>query len=109
MLGGSGGMLHRENFDKNCAIWCNLGVPKNVITILKINNFKVTKSTTTELNCHIVLSDHRRCVCYMQMIRFRTEKGGLGDIPPEAEENFKNQTIYFFFCLLVGLPRSTKL
>ena len=35
MLRGSGGMLPRENFDKNGAIWCNLGVPKNVITILK--------------------------------------------------------------------------
>ena len=47
MLGGSGGMLPREEFDKNGAIWCSLGVLKNEITILKINNFKVTKSTTT--------------------------------------------------------------
>ena len=39
MLGGPG-----ENFDKNRAVWCNLGVPKYVITILKINTFKVTKS-----------------------------------------------------------------
>ena len=43
MLGGSGGMLPRENFDKNGAIWCNLGVPKYAITNLKISNFKVTK------------------------------------------------------------------
>ena len=55
MLGGSGGMLPLENFDKNSAIWDNLGIPKYVITILKINNFKVTKSTTTEFNCHIFL------------------------------------------------------
>ena len=47
MLGGSGGMHPLENFDKNGAIWCNLGVPKYVITILKSNNFKVTKSKTT--------------------------------------------------------------
>ena len=47
--GGPGACSLGENFDKNGAIWCNLGVPKNVITILKINNFKVTTSTTTEL------------------------------------------------------------
>ena len=86
MLGGSGGMLPRENFDKIGAIWCNLGIPKNVITILKINNFKVTKSTTTELNCHIFLPDQCRCVCYMKMIRFRTEKGGLEGYPPRSRK-----------------------
>ena len=32
MLGRSGGMLPRENFDKNGVIWCNVGVPKYVIT-----------------------------------------------------------------------------
>ena len=72
MLGGSGGMLPRENFDKMSGIWCNLGVPKYVFTILKINNFKVTKPTTTEINCHIFLSDQRRCACYSKMIRYRT-------------------------------------
>ena len=72
MVGGSGGMLPRDNFDKMSAIWCNLDVPKYVFTILKINNFKVTKSTTTELNCHIFLSDESRCACYTKMIRFRT-------------------------------------
>ena len=45
--GGPGACSPRENFDKNSTIWCNLGIPKYVITILKINNFKVTKSTTT--------------------------------------------------------------
>ena len=59
MLGGSGGaggslgMLPQENFDKNGAMWCNLSVPKYAITKLKINNFKVNKSTTTKVNCHI--------------------------------------------------------
>ena len=84
-------MLPREKFDKNGAIWCNLSIPKNVNAILKINNFKVTKSTTTELNCHISLSDEHRCMCYMKMIRFRTE----------AEENFKKQTkwkLFLYFC-----------
>ena len=42
-------MVPRENFDKNGAFWCNLGVPKYAITKLKINNFKVIKSTTTKL------------------------------------------------------------
>ena len=44
VLGGSGGMLPREIFEKNGAIWCNLGVPKSAITKLKFNNFKVYKS-----------------------------------------------------------------
>ena len=39
--------------DKNGAIWCNLGIPKYAITKLKISNFKVNKSTTTKVNCHI--------------------------------------------------------
>ena len=43
MLGGSGGMLPRENFDKSGAIWHNLGLPKYAITKLKINNLKVNK------------------------------------------------------------------
>ena len=80
MLGGSGGMLPREIFDKNGAIWCIFGVPKYVITILKINNFKVTKSTTTELNCHI-FSGQCRCARYTKMIRFRTSKGFWGASP----------------------------
>ena len=46
-------MLPRENFDKNGAICCNMGVPKYAITKLKISNFKVNKSTTTKVNCHI--------------------------------------------------------
>ena len=46
-------MLPQENFDKNGAIRCNLDVPKYAITKLKISNFKVNKSTTTKVNCHI--------------------------------------------------------
>ena len=53
MLGGPGGMLPGENFDKNGAIWCNMGVPKYAITKLKISNFKVNKSTSTKVNRHI--------------------------------------------------------
>ena len=41
----------RARGDKNGAIQCNLGVPKYAITKLKINNFKVNKSTTTKDNC----------------------------------------------------------
>ena len=50
--GVRGGMLPREIFDKNGAIWCNLGVPKYAITKVKINHFKVNKSTRTKVNCH---------------------------------------------------------
>ena len=50
--GRSGGMLPREFFDKNGAIWCNLGVQKYAITKVKINHFKVNKSTTTKVNCY---------------------------------------------------------
>ena len=46
-------MLPLENLDKNGAIWCNLGVPKSAITKLKISTFKVNKSITTKVNCHI--------------------------------------------------------
>ena len=86
-------MLPRENFDKNGAIWCNLGVPKSAITKLKINNFKVNKSTTTKL---IAISpppppprDQARCTCYTRINAFGIYKGGRGGgaIPPEAEEN----------------------
>ena len=65
MLGGSRGMLPRENFDKNGAIWCNLDLPKYVITYLKISNFKVTKLTTTKLNWHIFsLRPTQMCMLY---------------------------------------------
>ena len=50
MLGGFGGMLPREDFDKNGAIWCNLGVPKYAITKLKISNFKIIAN----LNVHVL-------------------------------------------------------
>ena len=46
-----------EKFDKNGAIWCNVGVPKYVITNRKTNNFKVTKSATTKHNRHMFHSD----------------------------------------------------
>ena len=100
MLGGSG-MLPRENFDKNGAIWCNLGVPKYAITKLKINNFKVKQSTTTKVNCHI-FPEVNLDVGYTKSNTFRSYKGVWGAIPPEAEEIFKNQTkwrlfLYFFY------------
>ena len=57
MLGGSRGMLPRENLDKNGAIWCNVGVPKYAITNRKTNNFKVTKSTTTKHNRDMIHSN----------------------------------------------------
>ena len=47
--GGSGGMLPREIFDKNGAIWCNLGIPKYAITKVKINHFKVINQQQPKL------------------------------------------------------------
>ena len=102
-------MFPSENFDKNSAIWCNLGIPKYVISILKINNFKVTKSTTTEINCHIFsptnIDVHAILkLCYLELKR---GVGGwwLPPPPPEAEEFFKNQTkwrLFLYFFLLFG-------
>ena len=95
-------MLHRENFDKNGAMWCNLSVPKYAITKLKINNLKVNKSPTTKVNSHIFSSGQSSCTCYTKINTFRIYKGGLGGLsPPEAEEILKNQTkwrlfLYFF-------------
>ena len=57
MLAGSGGMLPRENFDKNGAIWCNVCIPKYVITNRKTNNFRVAKSTIAKDNRHMFHSD----------------------------------------------------
>ena len=54
---GPGGMLPREKFDKNGAIWCNVVVPQFAITNRKTNNFKVTESTTTKHNRHMFHSD----------------------------------------------------
>ena len=51
MLGNGGpGTCSLWKNDKNGAIWRNMGVPKYVITNLKINNVKDNKSTTTKLN-----------------------------------------------------------
>ena len=106
-------MLPRENFDKNGEIWCNLGVPKYVITILKINNFKVTKSTTTEFNCHI-FSQLNVDVHAILNFLVKNLKGGSGWLSPQKQKNFfKNRTKWrlflYFFCFLAGLPRSPKL
>ena len=90
MLGGLGGMLPRENFDKNGAIWCNLG-SKYVITILKINNFKVTKSTTTEFNCHNFSPTNLDVHAILNLLDLELKRGsgggggGGGLSPPEAE------------------------
>ena len=80
------GMLHRENLDKNGAIWCNLGVPKSAITKLKINNFNVSKSTTTKVNCHISLRDQSRCTCYTRINTFGIYKGVWGAIPQKQKK-----------------------
>ena len=105
-------MLPRENFDKNGAIWCNLGVPKYAITKLKISNFKVNKSINQQQQKIIATLFHEvisRCTCYTKKNTFRIYKGGLGGgaIPLEAEEILKNQTkwrLFPFFMLFGKAP-----
>ena len=48
-----------EKNDKNGAIWCNLGVPKYVITNLKSTILRI-RTKTTKLNCHIFVLDRSR-------------------------------------------------
>ena len=79
-------MLPRENFDKNGAIWCNLGVPKYAITKLKINNFKLKQSTTTKLIA-IFTRDVNLDVRYTKRNTFRSYKGGLG-LSPQKQKKF---------------------
>ena len=95
-------MLPRENFDKNSAIWCNLGIPKYVITILKINDFKVSKSTTTKFNCHIFSPTNIDVHVILKLFDLELKRGA---IPPEAEDFFKNQTkwrLFLFFAFWQG-------
>ena len=108
MLGGSGGMLSLENFDKNSAIWCNLGIPKYVITILKINNFKVTKSTTTEFNCYIFFPTNIDVHAIVKLFNFELKRGVWGSRRIFKKSN-KMEVFPLFFCFLAGLPRSPKL
>ena len=85
MLGGSGGML-RENFDKKPCRLVQSGRSRYVITILKINTFKVTKSTTTELNCHIFSQINVNVHAIRKWLELELKRGVWGAIPPEAED-----------------------
>ena len=82
-------MLPREKFDKNGAIWSNLGILKYAITKLKINNFKVKQSTTTKVNCHF-FPEVNVDVRYTKRNTFRSYKGGggLGSYPPRSRRTF---------------------
>ena len=107
-------MLPRENFDKNGAIWCNLGILKYAVTKLKIINFKVNKSTATKVNCHNFSRGQSRCTCYTKKKYIEKLQGGSEELSPtEADEILKNQTKWrlflYLFCFLAGLPRSPKL
>ena len=97
-------MLTRENFDKNGAIWCNLGVPKYAITKLKLSNSKVNKSTTTKVNCHIFPEVYLDVHVIRKQIHLEFTRGVWGSIPPEAEEILKksNKIGFSFILLLFG-------
>ena len=105
---GVRGHVPPKIFGKNGAFWCNLGVPKYAITKLKISNFKVNKSTTTEVDWHIFPPEVNLDVHVIRkLIHLEFTRGVCGAIPPEAEENLKNQTkwrlfLYFYFFLLFG-------
>ena len=90
MLGGPEACSPGNYLVKNGAIWCNLGVPKYVITDLKINNFKGNKSTATKFNSDIFspinLDVHVSIKKILRMYK------GSGGYPLEAEEIQKNQT-----------------
>ena len=116
--GGPGACSPGFFFDKSRVIWCNLGGGKsNVITNLKINNFK--EKNQQEIFIAIFLSqinldEHSSMKKkYIQNL----QGGSEGLAPPEAEEFFlKNQTkwrlfliFFFFFCFLARLPVSPKL
>ena len=96
MLGGSGGMLPRENLDKNGTIWCNLGVPKYAIT--KLKNFLRLNNQQQQKLIAIFFPEVNIDVRFTKINTFRSYKGGLGGgLPPEAEEIFKNQTKWRLF------------
>ena len=74
----------------------------------KINNFKVNKSTTTKANLHIFSCDPFRSACYTEINTFRMNNGGLGAIPPEAEEFLKikqnGDVSFIVFCIFGWAP-----
>ena len=100
-------MLPREKFDKNGAIWCNLGVPKSAITKLKINNFKVIKSTTTKANCLISPVVNLDVHVIRKQIHLEFTRGS-GGYPPRSRRKFKkikqNGGFSFIFFLFGRAP-----
>ena len=103
-------MLPREKFDKNGAIWSNLGILKYAITKLKINNFKVKQSTTTKVNCHF-FPEVNVDVRYTKRNTFRSYKGGgSGELSPQRQKNFLKIkqnggfSFIFFFAFWQGSP-----
>ena len=99
-------MLPRKILDKNGAIWCNLGLPKYVITNLKINNFK-EKRKPTKNEIAIFLSNINLDEDVSTKINtFQIYKGGLGANLPEAEDFFlklsNKMEAFPYFILLFG-------
>ena len=79
-----------------------------MITILKINNFKVTKSTTTEFNCHNFSPTNLDVHAILNLLDLELKRGsgGGGGYPPQKQNNFfKNQIkcrLFLYFFLLFG-------
>ena len=101
-------MLPQKIVDKNGVIW---GIPKYVITNLKINNFKGKKQenfiaiflSQTNLHRHVSI----------KINTFKIDRGVWGASPPEAEEIFKkikqNGGFSLFFLLFGKAPYIPKI
>ena len=89
-------MLPQKIFDKNGVIW---GVPKYVITNLKIHRFKVKKNQEDLIAIFlsmINIAEHDST----KINTFRVYNGGLGASTLEAEQFFfKNQTKWRLFLI----------
>ena len=70
-------MVPQKIFDKNGVIWCNLGVPKYVITNLKINTFKEKNQQENLIAIFLSPSNLDEHVS-LKINTFRMYKGGLG-------------------------------
>ena len=113
MLGGSPGKFLTK--------WCDLaqsgGIPKYVITNLKINNFK-EKSEQENLIAVFLSQNNLDEHISSKIDTLRIYKGSLGSRPRKAEDFFKKSNkmeafpyfffFFFFFCFLARLTKSPK-
>ena len=88
MIGEFGGMLPRENLIKTIPSWCNLGVPKYVITILKMNILRLLNQQQRNLIAIFFSQIHVDVHAIRKRLDLELKSGVWGAIPSEAEEFF---------------------